>query len=103
MNISRDTEIYIAIGSEVNCETPPVNVGPMKNAANPMMFTRASATDGATPGTRAAAFIKAGTIGPIPNPAAANPIQMIITAGILACAESGTAIAIARPQVIPAK
>ena len=91
------------MGSEVSCETPPVNVGPMKNAASPIMFTRASATEGATFGTRAAAFMKAGTMGPIPIPAAANPIQMIITAGIFACAERGTAIAIASPQVIPAK
>ena len=91
------------MGSEVSCETPPVRVGPIKNAASPMMLTRASATEGATPGTRAAAFMKAGTIGPIPSPAEAKPIQIIITAGILAWAERGTAIAMANPHVIPAK
>ena len=91
------------MGRDVNCETPPVSVGPIKNAANPMILTRAKATDGATPGTRAAAFINAGTMGPIPKPAAANPIQIIITAGIFACEDKGTAIAIDVPQTIPAK
>ena len=79
----------------------PVTVGPKKKPAIPITPTRDIATAGAIPGIFVAANMKAGNIGPIPSPAATNPM-FTITSAIKGCvAESGMAIAIARPQMDP--
>lgn len=81
----------------------PVTVGPKKKPAIPITPTRDIATAGAIPGIFVAAKIKAGNMGPIPKPAATNPI-FTITSAIKGCvADKGIAIAIAIPQMDPPK
>ena len=85
------------------CEIAPVTVGPKKNPAIPITPTREIATAGAIPGVLLAARINAGNIGPIPKPAAINPMFTIIKAGIGYESDIGMAIAIAIPQIDPPK